>query len=104
MLGQEGGDKIIAMVVPLLTAQRQRDSGLAACCFEQLRAQFVFDERVRRADIDEDFFDTRTVSDQRDRIMLAPGGGIGAEIAAERLLAPRHLARRDDRGESRYAA
>src|SRR3954451_15635648 len=35
--------------------------------------------------------------------MLRPGGTIG-EIASERLLAPRHLAWRDNRRERRYAA
>ena len=56
------------------------------------------------ADIDEDFCDARAVLDQRDRIMLAPSGAVFAEIAAERLLPPRHLARRDDRRERRDAA
>ena len=66
--------------------------------------QFLFDERVRRTDIDQDFFDARAVLDQRDGVMLAPGRAVAAEIASERFLAPRHPARRDDRREGRDAA
>ena len=104
MLGHERRDEIIAMVVSRLDAQRQRDAGLGACFFEQLGPQFLFDERVRGADIDEDFVDGRAVLDQRDGIVPAPRGAIFAEIAAERLLAPGHLTGRDDRSECGNAA
>ena len=104
MIGHERRDEIIAVVVPRLAPQRQRDAGRRACLLQQFGPQFLFDERVRLADIDEDFFDARTVLDQRDGVMLAPGCAVLAEIAAERLLPPRHLARRDDRREGRDAA
>ena len=75
-----------------------------ACSLEQFGPQFLFDERVRVADIDEDFVDARAILDQRDGVMLAPGRAVVAEIAGQRLLPPRHLRRRDDRREGRDAA
>ena len=77
---------------------------VGAGSLEQLGPQLIFDERVGIADIDEDFGDARAVLDQRDGVVLAPGRAIVAEIAGQRLLAPRHLARRDDRREGGDAA
>src|SRR4051812_41409434 len=104
MVLHEGRDEIIAVVVPLLHSQIERDAGVAARGFEQRGLQLGFEEAVGSALIDEDLCDARTILDQRDRIRLAPGGTVGAEIAAERLLAPRNLRRRGDRREGGDAA
>src|SRR5438270_1825515 len=79
MLSHERGDEIIAMVVTRLDAQSQSDPCIGTCALKQLRPQFLFDERVRIADIHEEISDTRAVFDQRNRVMLAPRGSVGAE-------------------------
>src|SRR5690242_1024932 len=86
MLGHERRDEIIAVVVSPLAPKRQRDAGRGACLLQQLGAQFLFDERVRIADVDEDLAQARSVLDQRDCIMLAPRRLVGTEIARQRLL------------------
>src|SRR4051812_17668833 len=104
MVLHKGRDEIIAVVVPLLHSQRERDAGVAARGFEQFGLQLGFEEAVGTALIDEDLFYARAIFDQRHRVRGAPGSTVGAEIAAERLLAPRNLRRRDDRRESGDAA
>ena len=54
MIGHERRDEIIRVVVPLLAPKRQRDAGRSACLLQKLGPQFLFDERVGSADIDED--------------------------------------------------
>src|SRR5436190_20042294 len=92
-IGHERRDEIVTVIVSRVAPQRQRDAGRLAALFEQFWPQFLFDKRVAEADIHEDFFDARTVVDQRDGIMLAPGGTIVAKVTAKRLLAPGHLTR-----------
>ncbi len=70
----------------------------------KLRPQFLFDERVRIADIDKDFIDGRTSFDERDSIVLAPCGLVFTKITTKRLLSPRHLRRCNDRGKGGDAA
>src|SRR3954470_9983509 len=99
MLLHEGGYEEVAVVVALLHPQSQRYAGFFASAGKQPGPQLAFQERVGRALVDEDFAQGGAVLDQGDGVVGAPGGAVGAEIAAERLLAPRDLARRDDRGE-----
>ena len=55
MIGHEGRDEIIAVVVARLAAQRQRDAGVAAGGLQQLRPKLLFQERVGLADVDQQF-------------------------------------------------
>ena len=92
------------MVVALLKPERQRDSDRRTCLLQKLRAQFLFDERVGRSDIDEQLGQPRPVLDERDGVVSAPRRVIVAEIAGKRLLSSRYLRRRDDRCEGRDAS
>ena len=60
------------MVVPRLAPQGQRDPGVGACLLKKLGPQFLFDERVRIADIHEQFGQARAILDQRDCVVPAP--------------------------------
>src|SRR4051812_19691899 len=92
------------MVVSRLAAQDQSDPCVGAWCFEQVGSQFLFDERVRIADVDEQFGHARAILDERDRVMPAPRRTVVAEIAGQRLLTPWHLAWGDDRRKGGDAA
>src|SRR3954453_22009193 len=48
VIGHERRDKIIAMIVTGLTPQRQRNPRLRTRGFQQLRPQFLFEERIGR--------------------------------------------------------
>src|SRR5580698_3082466 len=97
MVGHEGGNKVVAVVVAALQAEIERDTSLCACSFQQFRAKLLCQERVGIADVDEKVWKSRSVLDQRHRIMLAPRRFVVAEIAAQRLDAPRYLRGRGDR-------
>ncbi|PAV66445.1 hypothetical protein WR25_19838 [Diploscapter pachys] len=90
------------MVVPRLHPQRQVDPRLRARLRQQLRLQLLGKKLVRIALIDQQRRHPRAILDQRDRVMRAPARPVRAQIAAQRLLAPRHLRRRDDRRERRH--
>ena len=69
MVGHERRDEMITVVVSRLDPEGQRYAGLGACSFEQFGPQFLFDERIRIADIDEKIRQTGAVFDERNRIM-----------------------------------
>src|SRR5437764_15192239 len=104
MVGHEGRDEIIAVVVSWLAPQHERYARVCAGLLKQLGPQLLLEELVGGPDVDEQLLHARSIFDQRDRVMLPPRRAVGAEIAGERLLPPRHLAGRNDRGEGRHAA
>ena len=53
MVGHEGGNKVIAVVVTALQAQIKRDARLRAGSFQQFGAKLFLQERIRIADIDQ---------------------------------------------------
>src|SRR5262245_23961794 len=53
MIGHEGRDEIIAVVVARLPAEGQRNASIGAGALEQLRPQLALEERVGIADIDQ---------------------------------------------------
>src|SRR5438477_7591693 len=97
-------DEEIAVVVALVAAQLERLAGLAARFLEQLRLQLLLEKRVRETLVDQDSHAERPAREQLGGVVLAPSAAIGAEIAAERLLAPGAAARRRDRRERRERA
>ena len=98
VVGHEGRDEIIAVVVALAPVERQRDAGVARRPLEQLRLELLVEERVGVADIDSSSA-TRAPPSISATASCSPRRSVGAKIAAKRLLAPWHLARRDDRRE-----
>ena len=101
MVAHEGRDEIVGMVIAGLAAQRQVDPGAVAGPFQKLRLQLFGQEIVRLALVDEDVLHPCPVLDQRAGIVFAPRLPVRAEIAGQRLLAPRAIERRDDRREGR---
>jgi hypothetical protein len=85
MIGHEGRDEIIAMVVAALGAQGEGDAGLLASRLQQLRLELLGQELIGITIVDQEFPEFRTVFDQGDGIVLAPGIPVVAEIAAQRL-------------------
>ena len=55
MVGHEGRDEIIAVIIAGLAAQGQIDSGVGAGAFEQLGAKLLLEELVDIADVDQQF-------------------------------------------------
>ena len=84
--------------------EREADSGLIAGTLEQLRPQFLFKEWVSRPYVDKQLIHFGAVLDQSDSIVAAPRLSVLAEVAGQGLLPPRHLSRRNNRGERGNAA
>ncbi|KQM54459.1 hypothetical protein ASE69_18345 [Sphingomonas sp. Leaf208] len=61
------------MVVSLLHAQRQRDTGAFAAFKESLRLELRIKELVSRALIDQQIGDARAIIYQRDSVVTTPG-------------------------------
>ena len=95
---------MIAVVVPRLHPQRQGDPRLVTRLGQQLGTQLLGQELVGIALIDQQVGQSRAVLDQGNGIRLSPGGAVLPQIAAQRLLTPGHLGRRDDGREGRHAA
>src|SRR4051794_40880058 len=100
MIAHEAGDEVVAVVVARLTAEREGDVRFLAGVLQKFRAQLFGEELVGIAIVDKQSGKSGAVLDQRHRIMPAPGLLVVAEIAAERLDAPRHAGGSDDRGKS----
>eukprot|EP01035_Chromulina_nebulosa_P035868 gene35867-48236_t len=104
MIGHEGRDEVIAVIVTRLHPQCQRDAGIVTGLPQQLRLELLCEELIGIALIDQDFRHARTIGNQRAGVISAPRTLVGTDITAERLLAPRAMRRRHDRCESRDAA
>src|SRR5215475_7737939 len=90
MIGHEGGDEIIAVIVAALTPQRKANAGLLACHMQQFGLELLGQELIGIAIVDQEFGKPRAVLDQRHGVVFAPGLPVAAEIAAKRLDAPGH--------------
>src|ERR1700742_3350314 len=97
MVGHEGGDEIIAVVVTALPAQGEGNTGLITSGLEQFGLKLLAQKRIGVAIVDQELRESGAVLDQGDSVMLAPGSLVLAEIVAERLDAPRHSRRSDNR-------
>ena len=105
VVGHEGGDEVVAVVVAGMPAQVQCLAGLGAGQLEQMRVQLHRQKLVGQALVDQDA--------ARDRVRCAarPSGrvascaaqaaAVGAQVAGEGLASPRALAGRADRRKSR---
>ena len=73
MIGHEGRDEIIAVVVAALAPQGEGDVGLLAGSLQQFRLELLGQELIGVAIVDQEVPEFRTVLDQGDRVVLAPG-------------------------------
>ena len=99
VLFDERRDEEIAVVVAAVPAQREALSGRRACRLEGFGMELLREEFVGQPLVDEDAAVERAFADERRGVPAIPGGRVGTEIAAERLLPPRALRRRADRRE-----
>src|SRR3954454_611736 len=97
MILHEGGNEVVAVIVAAVAAQLERNVGLSARTFQQFWAKLLVQERIGITYVDQEIRKSRPVLKQGDGIMLAPSARISAEIASERLDAPRNLGGRDNR-------
>jgi hypothetical protein len=97
MILHEGGNEVVAMIVPTLAAQLERDICLRTFSFQQVRAKLLIQERIGITNVDQEIRKPRPILNQRDSIMLAPCLLVAAEIASECLDAPWDLRGCDDR-------
>ncbi len=98
LIGHEGGNEVVAVVIPFLATEGEWDACLRTCSFQQFRAKLFPQKRIGIADIDQKIGKSGAVLDQSNRIMLAPCFSIVSEIASQRLDAPRDLRGRCNRG------
>src|SRR3546814_5204384 len=102
MLGHEGRDEIIAVVISGLRPDF-RLLPVALARFDQQSGLELFgQEIVRLALIDEQVGHAQPLIEQGARVIGVPLLAVVAEVARQRLLAPRALRRRDDRREGRH--
>ena len=107
MVFDEGRDEVIAVVVAGMAAQGERLPGLGAGLLEDLGQQLLDQEFVAQALVDQDAAGERRAGvrcHQGAGVILLPRVFVGAEVAAEGLLAPRATAWRGDRREGRDRA
>src|SRR3546814_20731063 len=89
MLGHEGRDEIIAMIVARLHADRRFLSGALARLDQQLGLELPGQKSIGIALVDEQIGQSRAGRDQRAGVVGTPGLAILAQIARPRLFAPR---------------
>src|SRR5690606_11452876 len=97
VVGDERGDKEIAVVIAGVQAQRQRMLGGLAGGLQQFRLELVGQEVVVLALVHQDVQLFLGLRNQRTGIVLFPGFFVGADVVAERLFAPGAVDRRADR-------
>src|ERR1700733_9907302 len=98
----EAGDEVVIVTVALVAAQLQRLAGADAGLLQQLRQQLTLrQELVGQPLVDQQLRKQRRAAcaDQLHRVVARPGGRVLAEIARQRLAAPRAAGRRADRCE-----
>src|SRR5215218_4576822 len=69
VVGHEGRDEIIAVIVAWLHPQVQRDACLLTGTLQKLRTKLRLEEWVGSADVHEQLVDARAVSNQRHGVM-----------------------------------
>ena len=83
MLGQEGGDEVIGVVVPLLHADRGLHALFGAGHGEKARLELLFEEIVRRALIDQEMIGDDGMEDLEDwRSFIQKESGVALTIEA----------------------
>src|SRR5690554_1534500 len=92
MLTNKAGDKVIAVVITGLHAQRQWMPCLFTDLLQQLRLQLFLKKVIRFALINQQWQLFSCRSDQGAAIPFQPALSVITQIGAERFLAPRHLA------------
>src|SRR4051794_26229819 len=96
MVVDERLDEPVRVVVAGLSPEGQGNAGAGAGGFQQLWLQLGLEERIGLSLVDQQFGQSRAIVDQGARVVLPPGVAVLAEVAAERLFAPRAVHRRDD--------
>jgi hypothetical protein len=76
MIFHEGRDEVIAVVIAGLATQDQRDARMRTGVLQQFGAKLFGQEWIGIADIDQEIGKPRTILDQRDRVVPAPGRDI----------------------------
>src|SRR5262245_1170034 len=100
----EGGDEVVAVVVAVLHAQRERGARLPAAVVEHLRVKLLRKKLVRGTLIDEDRARKRPLRDQDTGVVFCPGLLVRPQVAAKRFLPPGAAHGRGDRRKGRYRA
>src|SRR5260370_8282847 len=72
MIGHEGRDKVIAVVIAVLETEGVGDSGFRASRLQQFRAKLLHQERIGVAAVDQEIGKSSAVLDQRNRTVLPP--------------------------------
>src|SRR3546814_10207288 len=101
MLGHEGRDEIIAVVISGLHPDLRLLPVALARFDQQFGLELFGQEIVRLALIDQQVGPAQPLIEQGARVIGVPLLAVITEVIAERLLAPRALRRRDDRREGR---
>src|SRR5512147_795495 len=96
VIADEGADEVVAVVVAFLPAQDYRHLRRPARLLEQLWSELRLQELVGGALIDENGARPAGGRDQLAGVVRPPRFSVLAEVAAECLLAPGHLAGSDD--------
>lgn len=73
MIGHEGRDEVIAVVVTWLAAKGEGNVRLLAGAFQQFRAKLLGQKRIGVTIVHQQIEESGAVLDQRDRVMPAPG-------------------------------
>src|SRR4029453_7938563 len=102
VVGDEGLDEVITVVISLVPPQHDRLVGLAAGVFEQVWMELFGEVRIVEPLVDQDGGRQRVALHQLAGVIGAPLVAILAEIAAEGLAAPRRPAWRRDRRKRRH--
>src|SRR5215217_752550 len=101
----ERGDEVVAVVIPLMDAQRERLPRGVASLLQQLRLELLLEELVARALVHQQRGKPRLRgADELRGVVLAPRGSVLAQVALERLLSPGHAHGRDDGREGGHGA
>ena len=85
VLGHEGRDEKVGVVVTLLHTQGEGDAGSRACLFEKPGLEPAFEKPVSASLIDEEFPEPFAVFYQSHRVVGAPGRLVAAQIGGESL-------------------
>jgi hypothetical protein len=72
VISHEGGNEVVAVVIPALATQVERDIGLRACTLQQFRAKLLVQERIGVTDVDQEIRKSGPILNQGNGIVLAP--------------------------------
>src|SRR5215204_3258260 len=104
MVGDEGLDEVVRVVITRLPTQLERLPGLTAGLLQKMRMELRLQELVRLALVDQDLRRPRASPDELGRIVGPPGIAIRPEVVRECLVAPRAAHGRANGRECRHGA